>query len=77
MVDFKNPVVSIIPGPLRASHKFAITLTRLHLCVLLPQQVPNLRALTTDAARQLNVLGHDCDALGMNSTQICVLKETY
>jgi len=35
-----------------------------------------LRALATDAAGQLDVLGHDGDALGVNGAQVGVLKET-
>lgn len=33
------------------------------------------RALATDAAGQLHVLGHDGDSLGMNGTQVSVLEE--
>eukprot|EP00956_Cyclotella_meneghiniana_P041788 scaffold239671_cov92-Cyclotella_meneghiniana.AAC.1 len=32
-------------------------------------------AFTTDAARKLNVLGHNGDALGVDSTQVRVLKQ--
>ena len=35
-----------------------------------------LRTLSTDAASQLNVLGHDGDTLGVNGTQVSVLKES-
>eukprot|EP00912_Choanoflagellata_sp_UC4_P000351 UC4_evm2s216 len=35
-----------------------------------------LRAFTTDAARELDVLRHDSDPFCMNSTEISVLKET-
>ena len=35
----------------------------------------NLSSLSTDAAGQLDVLGHDCDALGVHGTQVCVLRE--
>ena len=35
----------------------------------------NLRALATDAAGQLDVLGHDGDALGVDGAQVGVLKE--
>ncbi len=35
-----------------------------------------LRTFTADTAGQLNVLGHDCHTLGVDSTQVCVLKET-
>eukprot|EP00955_Chlamydomonas_euryale_P038683 351159-Chlamydomonas_euryale.AAC.1 len=34
-----------------------------------------LSALATDAARQLDVLGHDCDALGVDGRQVGVLKQ--
>ena len=34
-----------------------------------------LSAFSTDSAGQLDVLGHDGDALGVYGTQICVLKE--
>src|SRR4051812_35485507 len=33
------------------------------------------RALSTNAARELDVLGHDGDALGMDGAQVGVLKE--
>ena len=35
----------------------------------------NLRALATDAAGQLDVLGHDGDALGVDGAQVGVLEE--
>ena len=35
-----------------------------------------LSALTTDAAGQLDVLGHDGDTLGVDGAQVGVLKET-
>eukprot|EP00955_Chlamydomonas_euryale_P102795 365444-Chlamydomonas_euryale.AAC.6 len=35
-----------------------------------------LRALATDAARQLDVLGHDGDALGVDCRQVGVLEQT-
>ena len=34
-------------------------------------------ALTTNAARQLHVLGHDGHALGMDGAEVCVLKEAH
>ena len=36
----------------------------------------SLSAFATNAARQLNVLGHDRDTLGVNGAQVGVLKET-
>ena len=35
----------------------------------------DLSSLSTDAAGQLDVLGHDSDALGVHGTQVRVLKE--
>jgi len=35
----------------------------------------NLRALSADAAGELNVLGHDGDTLGMDGAQVGVLEE--
>jgi hypothetical protein len=35
-----------------------------------------LRALSADAAGKLNILRHDCDTLGVDSTQVGILKET-
>ena len=32
-------------------------------------------SLTTDASGQLNVLGHDCDSLGVDCAQIRVFKQ--
>ena len=37
----------------------------------------DLSTLTTDAACQLDVLGHDGDTLGVDGTEVSVLKETY
>ena len=39
------------------------------------QVASGLRALATDATRQLDVLGHDGDALGMDGAQVGVLKQ--
>ena len=36
----------------------------------------DLRALTTDAAGELNVLGHDGDTLGVDGAEVGVLEET-
>ena len=36
----------------------------------------DLSPLATDAASQLNVLGHDSDTLGVNGTQVGVLEQT-
>jgi hypothetical protein len=35
----------------------------------------SLRALATDTARQLDILGHDGDALGMDGAQVGVLEQ--
>ena len=35
-----------------------------------------LRALSTDTAGKLNILGHDGNTLGVNGTQVSVLKES-
>ena len=40
-----------------------------------PREHSCLRALATDAAGQLDVLGHDGDALGVDGAQVGVLKE--
>ena len=37
----------------------------------------NLRALAADAARQLDVLGHDGDALGVDGAQVGVLEQAH
>jgi len=37
--------------------------------------VKNLRALSADAAGELNVLGHDGDTLGVDGAQVGVLEE--
>ena len=37
----------------------------------------NLSTLSTDTAGQLDVLGHDGDPLGVDGTQVGVLKETH
>ena len=36
----------------------------------------NLRALSTDTAGKLNILGHDGDTLGVDGTQVGVLEES-
>lgn len=35
-----------------------------------------LSPLSTDATSQLNVLRHDCDTLGMDSTKVGILEQT-
>ena len=37
----------------------------------------SLSTLTADTAGQLDVLGHDGDALGVNGAQVGVLKKSY
>lgn len=37
----------------------------------------HLSALSTDAACQLDVFGHNSDTLGMDGTQVSVLKQTH
>ena len=39
--------------------------------------IERLRSLSTDAASQLDILGHDGDTLGMDSTKVGVLEETH
>ena len=36
-----------------------------------------LTTFSADAACQLNILWHDGDMLGMDSAQVCVLKQTH
>ena len=36
----------------------------------------SLGPLSSDSSSQLNVLRHDCHTLGMDSTQVGVLKQT-
>jgi hypothetical protein len=38
--------------------------------------IERLRSLSTDAASQLDILGHDGDTLGMDSTKVGVLEKT-
>ncbi len=38
---------------------------------------PNLGLLAPDAARELDVLGHDGDAFGMDNTEVGVLEEPH
>jgi hypothetical protein len=40
------------------------------------KNVSNLSTLSTDTAGQLDVLGHDGDTLGMDGTQVGILKQT-
>lgn len=35
----------------------------------------NLSTLATNATSQLDVLGHDCDSLGVDGTQVGIFKE--
>jgi hypothetical protein len=37
--------------------------------------VEHLRSLSTDAASQLDILGHDSDTLGMDSTKVGILEK--
>ena len=39
-------------------------------------RVGNLSTLSTDTAGKLDVLGHDGDTLGMDGTQVGILKQT-
>jgi hypothetical protein len=36
----------------------------------------NLRTLSTNTTSQLNILGHDCNTLSMNSAQVGILEQT-
>jgi hypothetical protein len=40
------------------------------------KRVEHLRSLSTDAASQLDILGHDGDTLGMDSTKVSILEKT-
>ena len=49
-------------------------------CCVLRAELPSagsLCALAADAARQLDVLGHDGDALGVDGAQVGVLKQAH
>jgi hypothetical protein len=37
----------------------------------------HLRALASDAAGKLDVLGHDCHTLGVDGGKVGILKKTY
>ena len=45
-------------------------------CFQVQLVVRNLSSLSTDSSGQLDVLGHDGDTLGMDGTQVGVLKQT-
>jgi hypothetical protein len=53
-------------GPSRSSERF-VTDIKSHC----------LRALSTDTAGELNILGHDGDTLGVDRAQVGILKETH
>ena len=44
--------------------------------MLLRKQQERLSALTTDAAGELDILGHDGNTLGVDSSQVGILEET-
>jgi len=46
-----------------------------HLSMMYTQQQAHLTALSTDAAGELDVLGHDGDTLGVDGAQVGVLEE--
>ena len=46
------------------------------VCVLHEARQLYLSPLSTNAAGQLDVLGHDCNTLGMDGSQVGVLKQT-
>ena len=48
-----------------------------HLEQVWELQAQCLGALATNAAGQLDVLGHDCHALGVDSSKVGVLKQAY
>ena len=41
-----------------------------------PVQTAELGTLATNTTRKLNILGHDCHTLGMNGTEIGILKQS-
>jgi hypothetical protein len=41
------------------------------------RKVPYLSTLASDTAGKLDILGHDGDSLGMDGTQVGILKQTY
>ena len=53
-----------------------VALRRAELLLLVTERV-DLSTLATDAAGQLDVLGHDGDTLGVDGTQVGVLEETH
>ncbi len=66
IVPLKNetipPTHSLPPPPLEKKH-----------C----QLKHALGTLTTDTTSKLNILGHDSHTLGMNSTQVSILKQSH
>ncbi len=55
---------------------FSAVLVALKRAVGVSQQRRGLSALSADAARQLDVFGHDGDSLGVDGAQVGVLKQT-
>jgi len=62
---------------------FSILLSKAILSFRSPVQSPlvittsYLSTLTTDTTGQLDILGHDCHTLGVNGTQVGILKKTH
>ena len=48
-----------------------------HQCIMYHTLKSSLRAFSTDTAGELNVLGHDGNALCMDGTEVRVLEETH
>lgn len=43
--------------------------------ISLSSGIEALGSLATDSPGKLDILGHDCDTLGVDGTEICILKE--
>ena len=41
------------------------------------KEYPSLSTFSADATGQLNILGHDCDTLGVDGAQVGVLKQSH
>ena len=58
------------------NHLFLVILWPLKRPVVCWASHQDLSTLSTNTASELDVLGHDGDTLGVDSAQVCVLKET-
>ena len=77
MIDFQD--IRVVLNKHRFCWLFFLNLCIRSHCFFigLVRRRSNLRAFATDAAGQLDVLGHDGDTLGVDGSQVGILEQAY